>query len=115
VSDDAENWLLEAGDAVIRKKSTLGVASLSALEKAVYCLWVLDYAVRNSGTLGPMRELYPDARDELLAFARANRLEVLAAWLANSGDEQAFCSTYYEHFDRACGELRRLHAARPPG
>jgi hypothetical protein len=109
-ADDAETWLLEAGDAVVEKKAEQGAGSLSALDKAIYCLWVIDYAVRNSGTLGPVQELYPGAKDELLAFARASRLDGLAAWLAGAGDEKTFCATYYRHFDGACGELRRLRA-----
>lgn len=103
---DAEGWLLDAGDVVIRKEAK--GAALSELDRAVYCMWVLDYAVRNSGTLEPMRELHPAARDELLAFARARRLEALAAWLGGAADEAAFCAEYYSNFERGCTELREL-------
>lgn len=108
MSPDAETWLLDAGDEVIAKKSKHGAASLSDVEKAIYCLWVLDYAVRNSGSFGPMMELYPRAKDELLAFAQARRLEGMAAWLLSAADEDAFCADYYSHFDQACLELRKL-------
>lgn len=103
---DAEGWLLDAGDEVIRKGAK--GAALTELDRAIYCMWVLDYAVRNSGTLEPMRELHPVARDELLAFARARRLEALAGWLGSAADEEAFCAEYYSNFERGCTELRKL-------
>ena len=109
MTPDAESWLLDAGDEVVRKKAQGGIGSLSDLEKAIYCMWVLDYAVRNSGTLEPLQELYPAARDELLAFARARRLEALAGWLGSAADEAAFCAQYYDHFEQRCTELRQLH------
>lgn len=108
MSLDAETWLLDAGDEVIAKKAKRGAASLSDVERAIYCLWVLDYAVRNSGSFGPMNELYPSAKDELLAFAQARKLEAMAAWLVSASDEGAFCADYYSHFDKTCSELRKL-------
>jgi hypothetical protein len=104
---DAEGWLLDAGDEVIRKGAEGAV--LSDLDKAIYCMWVLDYAVRNSGTLEPMRELHPVAKDDLLSFARARRLDALAAWLGGAADEESFCAEYYTNFERGCTELRKLH------
>jgi hypothetical protein len=108
MAEDAETWLLAAGDAVIRKEAHGGMQSLRDLDRAIYCMWVLDYAVRNSGSFEPMADLYPQAKDELLAFARARKLDGLAAWLASASDEAAFCAQYYANFEQACTELRKL-------
>ena len=45
---DNETWLIVEGDRIIEKKSKHGYESLTKLEKAIYCLWVVDYAVRTS-------------------------------------------------------------------
>ena len=59
---DNETWLIEIGDEIIEKKSNSNYEDLSELEKSVYCFWVIDYAVRNSGTLGPFADLYQIGR-----------------------------------------------------
>lgn len=104
--DDAETWLLTAADEVHHKKAERGGASLTAAEHAIYCMWVIDYAVRNSGTLEPMRELYPGAGAELEAFARRSSLGRLGAWAKSIADEARFCETYEGSFPSACAELR---------
>ncbi len=48
MAEDFETWIIETGDAIIQKQSEQGKAPLSPIEQAVYCLWVIDYAVRNS-------------------------------------------------------------------
>src|SRR5258708_32374277 len=110
MNDDLEAWLLEAGDDVIRKKSVSDHSSLAPLEQAIYALWVVDYAVRNSGTLGPMQELHPQALQELFAFSQSANLPALSVLLQSSANESHFCSTYSNQFGAACAELRQLHA-----
>ncbi|WP_421705575.1 hypothetical protein [Alloalcanivorax xenomutans] len=76
------------------------------LERAIYGLWVIVYAVRNSSTLEPVDDLYPDAFRDLDAFARSKGLHRLRTWLASASDEDAFCDAYYDHFEEACSQLR---------
>jgi len=110
MDDDLETWLLDAGDAVIRKKGLAGHSSLEPLEQAIYSLWVVDYAVRNSGTLGPMHELYPQALQELRTFSRSSNLQALSMLLQDSDNEAFFCGKYNNQFGAACAELRQLRA-----
>ncbi|KVQ26878.1 MULTISPECIES: hypothetical protein [Burkholderia] len=103
---DMETWLIDEGNRVIQKESLEGFNSLTLIERVVYSMWVVDYAVRNSGTLEPMRELYPEALHELGAFAVPNNAANLLALLHLSSKEERFCAEYYERFDRACGDIR---------
>lgn len=102
---DHESWVIEEGAEVIAKMAAPD-ASVTPTEHAIYCLWVIDYAVRNSGTLEPMRELHPAAAVELEAFARACNLTRTAFWIASSADEHTFCEAYIDTFPAACTELR---------
>jgi hypothetical protein len=43
-----ETWLMETGDAIIRKKARYKIDDWETL---VYCLWVADYGMRNAGDL----------------------------------------------------------------
>jgi hypothetical protein len=104
--DDMETWLIDAGDEVIQKRVTMGVEVLSPVERAIYALWVVDYAVRNSGTLIPMSEMYPTALVELRAFATLGDLPALKLLAGSAADNTAFCDGYYRHFDAAIQELR---------
>lgn len=104
---DFETWLLEVGDSVIRKRVELGHEGLSNSEKAIYCFWVIDYAVRNSGTLEPMREMHETAMAELVAFSRWKNLAELSTLLELAVDEVEFCEKYYGLFDAACMEIKQ--------
>ena len=96
--DDPETWLLTAGDNVIRKMATSEREPLAPSEHAIYCLWVIDYAVRNAGTLEPMRDRHADAASDLESFARSSNLNLLRDWAASAADEMAFCASYHETF-----------------
>jgi hypothetical protein len=104
--DDHETWLLMVGDDILTKRAALDAGPPTPTDHAIYCLWVIDYAVRNSGTLEPMREIHPMAAVELKAFAQAHALQQLTSWVASSADEEAFCATYHDTFPSACAELR---------
>ncbi len=104
--DDDETWLLNVADAILEKSAEPNSAPMTPTDQAIYCFWVIDYAVRNSGTLEPMRELYPKAVKELRTFARAHALSKLTAWLKTSTDEDAFCEAYHDAFPSVCAELR---------
>ncbi len=61
---DNETWIIETGDAVIQKKASTGIESLSAVERLIYCLWVADYGMRNAGDLDTALDVYSDFQTE---------------------------------------------------
>lgn len=106
---DNETWLIEIGDEIIEKKASLGYESLNKLEQSIYCFWVIDYAVRNSGSLEPIDEIYPSAMDELKNNAHSNKWSHLLKLLATSLDQESFCNDYYELFESACSDVRSAY------
>ncbi len=74
-------------------------------------MWALDYAVRNAGSLDALEDVHETAIEELAAFAHAEKIDMLSKLLdmAAHEDEDAFVDAYYEQFDTACIELRRLN------
>ncbi len=111
MSIENENWLIETGDAVIAKRAASGSSSLSDAERATYCLWVIDYSVRNSGTLNEIEGLYPAALAELNQFARENQCSRLLqiSSTENQTSDERFLEEYYRLFDPACAEIRKLY------
>ena len=105
---DNESWLIEIGDEIIHKKSNSGYDALDEIEKAIYCFWVVDYAVRNSGTLDSVEDLNPNSIPELIKYANENQLENLSKLLSNKKEEQ-FCREYYGAFEKACSDLRQKY------
>lgn len=106
---DNETWLLDIGDEVIRKKAAVGYDTLSSMEKAIYCLWVIDYAVRNAGDLSALADLHPSAIDELMSFALSTHNDTLRQLLQGGKDDAEFCERYYAHFESVCNEIRTLY------
>jgi hypothetical protein len=105
---DNETWLLDEGSKIVGKKSVEGYESLTRLEKATYCFWVIDYAIRNSGTLEPMRELHKSALAELVEFSKNNNCKNLSSMLTID-NEKVFCEEYLERFEKACQDLHDLY------
>ncbi|WP_413460494.1 hypothetical protein [Herbaspirillum huttiense] len=104
---DLETWLLDAGGLAIQKMAEQGESALSAPERAVHWMWLIDYSVRNAGCFGPLEDMgAKTALSDLARFAQDAKLSVLPSWLQLSDNEEAFCSTYYQHFDKACAELK---------
>lgn len=103
---DNETWLINESDRIINKKSSDGYKSLSDLEKAVYCFWVVDYSVRNSGTLQPMLDLNEHSISELIKFSEEYKCNNLHFMMELSNHETTFCENFYKHFDNACEDLR---------
>jgi hypothetical protein len=106
-----ETWLIDVGGGVIDKKSSQGGEALTSIETAIYDLWLIDYAVRNSGSFGPLEDMQSNAIDSLHAFSIANDLPTLASWLSQANDEAKFCETYHHHFAGACLELKQRWAS----
>ncbi len=109
MATDNETWLIDEAGKIVGKKSVEGYESLTSLEKAIYCLWVIDYAVRNSGTLEPMRELHKSSIAELTEFAKGNHCKSLYSMLEMTANEKIFCKNYSGKFDKACKDLRDLY------
>jgi hypothetical protein len=106
-----ETWLIETGDIVIAKMARSDLSSLTNTERAIYCFWVIDYSVRNSGTLGEIEGLYSNALSELNQFARENhcvRLSLISDPVSAT-DEEQFCEDFYRFFEPACIEIRALY------
>ncbi|WBS00627.1 hypothetical protein OU994_20180 [Pseudoduganella sp. SL102] len=106
---DLETWLIDTGDIVIRKLQDKGSEFLAPVEQAVLWMWDIDYAVRNSGSFGPLQDSSSSAITDFLVFSRQSGLAKLAAFLVTATDEVNFCSHYDENFKEACGELRSLY------
>ncbi len=105
-----ESWLVDVGGDIIEIKSSQGLSALTALQIAIYNLWLIDYAVRNSGSFGPLEDMGSDAIEALFTYSLSNNLPALASWLAQANDEEAFCKNYYHHFPGACLELKQRSA-----
>ena len=108
---ECETWLIETGDIVTAKKARLGLSSLSDTERAIYCFWVIDYSVRNSGTLSELEALYPESLSDLNQFARDNHCAPLfqISSQKNETNGEYFFEKYYRLFDLACAEIRMLY------
>lgn len=107
LDDDLEFWLLETGDAILNKKAVSGWESLTTTELAIYHLWVIDYAVRNSGSLELVADFQPDAVPLLQTFAKERQLAILADWLQTTSNETVFCNNYEASFNDACQQLKQ--------
>ncbi len=103
---DNESWLVEIGDDIIVKKSEVGFESLTEIERAIYCLWVIDYAIRNSGSLEPVKDVFPQSIQLLNKIAVQNNWAVTAEFFAQNKTDEAICAAYYDQFESICGELR---------
>lgn len=101
---DNQTWIIEAGDAVIRKKVDLGVAALSAVERLTYCLWVIDYSIRNGGGLDAANDLHPDYRREATELADHLGLEFTHETFSLPGESLPW--EYLDRFDRICDEVK---------
>lgn len=101
---DNETWIIEAGDAVIQKKVDRGVAALSAAERLTYCLWVIDYGIRNGGGLAAADDLHPDYRREATELAGRPGLKFTRETF--SLPAEVLQREYLDRFDRICDEVR---------
>ena len=66
---DPEEWLLNAGDALLQRKAAGSLATLSIWDRAVYSLWVADYGMRNAGDLQAAYDLWSVFKAEGVAAA----------------------------------------------
>jgi hypothetical protein len=104
VVDDNETWIIEAGDAVIQKRAEQGDATLTSLERLIYCLWVADYGMRNAGDLAIAGDIYPAFQDEAARLSQALALPATRSTFGLHRSELERC--YFQAFDLICTEIR---------
>lgn len=107
-NQDLECWFIEVGDQIVSKKAKVGYNGLESTEQMIYCLWVVDYSVRNSGTLGEVEEIFPQAISELLSFTEFAAF-VEFKELLNQSDRSLDVFDFYETcFNKIAGRLREI-------
>src|SRR5438093_10903770 len=84
IPSENETWVIEVGDAVIRKEAQSGAANLLPWEKLVYCLWVADYGMRNAGDLDTAADVHPQFQSEGIRLAAELSLPVTPVATAQS-------------------------------
>lgn len=62
---------LEEGARIIQKKADSSLENLNAWELLVYCLWVADYGMMNSGDLDTASDVYAEFQTTALISARS--------------------------------------------
>lgn len=104
---DNESWIISAGDAVIAKRATAGIAALEPLERLIYCLWVADYGMRNAGDLETAGDLCETFQADALSLA--TQLGLPSAQSMFGLERARLELRYFELFDDVCDEIRKAH------
>lgn len=104
---DNETWLINHGDVVIQRKASEGIGALTSGDLLVYCLWVLDYSMRNAGDLGVAADVYTEYRNQGLKAATALGLPLSTELF--SGTEADIQCKYFDVFEEVCTELRNVY------
>jgi hypothetical protein len=102
---DNQTWIIETGDSVIRKKAASGIGSLTPWELLVYCLWVVDYCMRNGGDLDNAAIFFLDFRSNGRKSAEVLDLPFTRAAFALPNNDLE--RVYFEQFDSICAEIKR--------
>jgi len=98
-----ENWLIETGDDIIHKKAATGWQNLNDAERLTYCLWVLDYGMRNAGDVQTAEDVFPDFQKEAVASATRLGLADIAAIFENAGSLSQ--ERYFNEFEKVCSSV----------
>ena len=101
---DDETWLLDAGDIIVAKKTSVGFGGLKSLERLVYCLWVADYGMRNAGDLAAADDVFESFLED--GQAAAQDLGLAQATAAFSLSRADLEQRYFELFDPMISEIR---------
>jgi hypothetical protein len=101
---DNETWIVETGDAVVRRRIEHGAAASSVMDRLIYCLWVADYGMRNAGDLDTASDLYAPFQDEAARLSVELALPVTrSAFTLSRPDLER---RYFELFDDICNEIQ---------
>ncbi|MFT5823748.1 MAG: hypothetical protein ACI8ZM_005011, partial [Crocinitomix sp.] len=103
-SIDNETWIIDYGDEVIIKKSSIGVDKLSSKDRLVYCLWVADYSMRNAGDLESAYAMHPKCLEEGLGLAKVMDLKKSIELFQK--DKVEFEKHFFNLFNNVCNELK---------
>ncbi|HYV34744.1 MAG TPA: hypothetical protein VE988_03505 [Gemmataceae bacterium] len=109
IPSENETWLIDIGDAVIRKQAGSGTNSLLSCEKLVHCFWVADYGMRNAGDLDVAGDVYSEFHSEGLKLATALSLPLTQAIFALSKDDLE--NVYFDRFESICNEIKKAWPA----
>ena len=105
IPTENENWIIDFGDEIIEMKYDHGIESLSEIETLIYCLWVADYSMRNSGDLIAGIDLYPHFKEQGKSIAEKLQLHITNELFSF---DKAFMETkYFLYFEEVCNELKR--------
>lgn len=99
---DSDEWILEAGDEVIHAKEE---RELSDLERLIYMIWVLDYAVRNAGSKESLED-FPDFKREEFEKLALDFGFIRLGNIPNAENDEVFCQTYYAIFEDVIANLK---------
>ncbi|MGJ3648684.1 hypothetical protein ACLB0R_09450 [Sphingomonas sp. GlSt437] len=103
---ELEDWIIEKGDAVIQRRA-FSPELVVPEEELVYCLWCVDYGMRNGGDLQPAIDLKQDLTQEgrrLAGDLKLPKCEALFG-LSQSDVEQQ----YFAMFESVCSELKSAY------
>lgn len=104
-----ETWLVEIGDAVIRKRVSDGEESLLPWENLVRCLWVADYGMRNAGDLETAADVYSEFHIEGSRLSAELELPLTKEAFALSKEDLE--DQYLDRFESICDEIRQARPA----
>ena len=99
-----ETWIVERGGDIVEKRAQ-GGSSLSTWERLVYCLWVTDYMMRNTGDFADAVDLYPTFQSDAKDLSR--KLSVPLTYDAFSLSADQLQREYFDRFETMCDEIRR--------
>ncbi len=109
MAHDNETWIIEASDSVVERRAALGLDTLSSLDRMVYCLWVVDYGMRNAGDLETAYDLYEPFQGEGARYAK--ELGLSQTYAAFTLSQFELETRYFDVFDAICAEIRAASAS----
>ena len=99
-----QSWIVNVGGDVVEKQAAVGFASLTSLERLIYCLWVADYGMRNAGDLETAADVYPSfLEDGRKAAVETGLPRSIAAFSLSSATLE---QQYFDLFEPLVDELR---------
>ncbi|WP_457585786.1 hypothetical protein [Ensifer canadensis] len=104
MEDDGEAWLFDTGCIVIETKALVGYASLSPLERLIYCVWVADCGMRKAGDLKAAADLHPPFLEDAKAAALEVGLPHTTAAFSFPSDKLE--ERYFSLFEAIVAEIR---------
>jgi hypothetical protein len=110
IPSENETWLIDIGDAVIKKEAQTGRDSLLPWEVLVYCLWVADYGMRNADDLDTAADVCSEFHSEGRRIAKELSLQLTLEAFSLSKEELE--EQYFDRFESICDEIKR---AKPVG